>query len=113
MDRPPCPHPPACCPGVQPSGALHLGNYLGALKNFVALQETHDCFLFVADLHAITQWQDPARLADQTRENRRRLPGRRARSCPGDPVPAVGRAQPCGAGLDPQLRGRGSAGWSG
>ena len=54
--------------GVQPSGALHLGNYLGALKAFVALQERQECFLFVADLHAITQWQDPARLADQTRE---------------------------------------------
>ncbi|MGZ8364526.1 MAG: tryptophan--tRNA ligase [Caulobacteraceae bacterium] len=54
--------------GVQPSGALHLGNYLGALKKFVALQETHPTFLFVADMHAITVWQDPAKLADQTRE---------------------------------------------
>ena len=54
--------------GIQASGALHLGNYLGALKRFVALQETQECFLFVADLHAITVWQDPALLADQTRE---------------------------------------------
>jgi tryptophanyl-tRNA synthetase len=54
--------------GVQPSGALHLGNYLGALKKFTALQAQYDCFLFVADLHAITVWQEPARLADQTRE---------------------------------------------
>ncbi len=54
--------------GVQPSGALHLGNYLGALKKFVALQETAPTFLFVADLHAITVWQDPALLAAQTRE---------------------------------------------
>ncbi|WP_158916397.1 tryptophan--tRNA ligase [Caulobacter sp. S45] len=54
--------------GVQPSGALHLGNYLGALKKFTALQETYDCYLFVADLHAITVWQEPAKLADQTRE---------------------------------------------
>ena len=54
--------------GVKPSGALHLGNYLGALKRFVALQESHDCYLFVADLHAITEWQDPAKLAGQTRE---------------------------------------------
>ena len=61
-------HTPRVLSGVQPSGALHLGNYLGALKNFVALQATYDCFLFVADLHAITQWQDPARLAGQTRE---------------------------------------------
>ena len=54
--------------GVQPSGALHLGNYLGALKKFVALQDKMDCFIFVADLHAITVWQDPAALAAQTRE---------------------------------------------
>jgi len=54
--------------GVQPSGALHLGNYLGALKKFVALQDQTPCFLFVADLHAITVWQDPALLAGQTRE---------------------------------------------
>ena len=54
--------------GVQPSGALHLGNYLGALRKFVDVQDRHEAFLFVADLHAITQWQDPARLADQTRE---------------------------------------------
>ncbi len=61
-------HPTRVLSGVQPSGALHLGNYLGALKTFVDLQATHDCFLFVADLHAITVWQEPARLADQTRE---------------------------------------------
>jgi tryptophanyl-tRNA synthetase len=54
--------------GVQPSGALHLGNYLGALKKFVDLQDRYPCFLFVADLHAITVWQDPKLLAQQTRE---------------------------------------------
>jgi tryptophanyl-tRNA synthetase len=54
--------------GVQPSGALHLGNYLGALKKFVALHRKIDTFIFVADLHAITVWQDPDKLADQTRE---------------------------------------------
>src|SRR5436190_20293413 len=54
--------------GIQASGALHLGNYLGALKRFVALQDQMPCFLFVADLHAITVWQDPAVLAAQTRE---------------------------------------------
>ena len=54
--------------GVQPSGALHLGNYLGALKKFVALQSTAPTFLFVADMHAITVWQDPKSLAGQTRE---------------------------------------------
>jgi tryptophanyl-tRNA synthetase len=54
--------------GVQPSGALHLGNYLGALKKFVALQNTRECLFCVVDLHAITVWQDPAQLAAQTRE---------------------------------------------
>jgi tryptophanyl-tRNA synthetase len=54
--------------GVQPSGSLHLGNYLGALVKFVAMQETHDCIFCVVDLHAITVPQDPKLLAAQTRE---------------------------------------------
>jgi tryptophanyl-tRNA synthetase len=54
--------------GVQPSGALHLGNYLGALVKFARLQHEIPTFIFVADLHAITVWQEPALLAAQTRE---------------------------------------------
>lgn len=54
--------------GVQPSGDLHLGNYLGAIKNFVTLQKNYECFFCVVDLHAITVWQDPAQLAQKTRE---------------------------------------------
>jgi tryptophanyl-tRNA synthetase len=54
--------------GVQPSGNLHLGNYLGAIVNFVALQKSHDCIYCVVDLHAITVWQDPAELTKATRE---------------------------------------------
>jgi tryptophanyl-tRNA synthetase len=54
--------------GVQPSGALHLGNYLGALVKFVALQDQMQCLYCVVDLHAITQWQEPAELSAQTRE---------------------------------------------
>jgi tryptophanyl-tRNA synthetase len=54
--------------GVQPSGDLHLGNYLGALVKFVALQDEMQCLYCVVDLHAITQWQEPARLTAQTRE---------------------------------------------
>ena len=53
--------------GVQPSGSLHLGNYLGALKKFVDLQEEHDCVYCIVDLHAVTVWQDPKELAQQTR----------------------------------------------
>ena len=54
--------------GVQPSGDLHLGNYLGAIKNFVALQNDYECLYCIVDLHAITVWQDPNNLAKQTRE---------------------------------------------
>ncbi len=54
--------------GIQPSGIPHLGNYLGAVRNWVALQDTHDCIYCVVDLHAITVWQDPRELATQTRE---------------------------------------------
>ena len=54
--------------GVQPTGNLHLGNYLGAIVKFVDLQKTHDCIYCVVDLHAITVWQDPAELTKATRE---------------------------------------------
>ncbi len=54
--------------GVQPSGNLHLGNYLGAIRNFVHLQNDFDCVYCIVDLHAITVWQDPAELAASTRE---------------------------------------------
>ena len=49
--------------GVQPTGNLHLGNYLGAIKRFVELQDRYDCIYCVVDLHAITVWQDPGRAA--------------------------------------------------
>tara|TARA_Y100001936_G_scaffold84067_1_gene82635 strand:+ start:1946 stop:2968 length:1023 start_codon:yes stop_codon:yes gene_type:complete len=45
--------------GVQPTGNLHLGNYLGAIRNFVSLQKTHECIYCVVDMHAITVKQDP------------------------------------------------------
>ena len=48
--------------GVQPTGNLHLGNYLGALKNFVALQKSKNCLYCVVDLHAITTFQNPKEL---------------------------------------------------
>ena len=54
--------------GVQPTGNLHLGNYLGAIKRFVAMQATHDCIYCVVDMHAITLPQDPAELTHQIRE---------------------------------------------
>jgi len=54
--------------GIQPSGVPTLGNYLGAIRNWVPLQEKHDSIYCVVDLHAITVWQDPKELAAQTRE---------------------------------------------
>ena len=54
--------------GVQPTGNLHLGNYLGAIKRFVELQKSHECIYCVVDLHAITVWQDPEELKRHTRE---------------------------------------------
>ncbi len=48
--------------GIQPSGNLHLGNYLGAIVNFVKLQNNAECVYCVVDLHSITVWQDPSKL---------------------------------------------------
>ena len=55
--------------GIQPSGIAHLGNYLGAIQNWVKLQDGNDCVFCLVDLHAITAWQDPALLREQTRLN--------------------------------------------
>ena len=54
--------------GVQPTGNLHLGNYLGAIRNWVALQRDYECIFCIVDLHAITLPQDPEQLRAQTRE---------------------------------------------
>ncbi len=54
--------------GVQPTGNLHLGNYLGALRNFVKLQASYECIYCVVDMHALTLWQDPQELRKNTRE---------------------------------------------
>ncbi len=48
--------------GIQPTNLLHLGNYLGAIKNWIELQKDHDCFYCVVDLHALTDYRDPAEL---------------------------------------------------
>jgi tryptophanyl-tRNA synthetase len=54
--------------GVQPTGNLHLGNYLGAIRNWVRLQKDYDCIFCVVDMHAVTVWQDPGELTRNTRE---------------------------------------------
>ena len=73
---------PRVLSGIQPtSGSFHLGNYLGAVRQWVALQDSHDAFYMVVDLHAITVEQDPATLRENTR---------------------VSVAQLLGVGLDPE-----------
>ncbi len=69
-DKAPAPYagPQRVLSGVQSSGEMHLGNYLGALTKFVRLQHEIPTLIFVADLHAITVWQDSAKLKQQVRE---------------------------------------------
>lgn len=59
---------PVVLSGIQPSGALTLGNYLGALKHWVTLQDSHDCLFMLADMHAITVRQDPLALRERCYE---------------------------------------------
>jgi tryptophanyl-tRNA synthetase len=54
--------------GMQPTGSLHLGNYLGAMLQWIEMQKTHECIYCVVDLHAITVWQDPAELKQAIRQ---------------------------------------------
>ena len=54
--------------GIQPTGSLHIGNYLGAIQHWVALQAESDCIFCIVDLHAITTFQEPRTLRSKTRE---------------------------------------------
>ena len=54
--------------GIQASGRLHLGNYLGAMKQHIELQHGHECFFFIANFHSLTTVQDPKRLRENTRD---------------------------------------------
>jgi tryptophanyl-tRNA synthetase len=54
--------------GMQPTGSLHLGNYLGAMVQWIEMQKTHECIYCVVDLHAITVWQDPNELKNAIRQ---------------------------------------------
>jgi tryptophanyl-tRNA synthetase len=59
---------PVILSGIQPSGRLTIGHYTGALRNWVALQQSHECYFMIADLHAITVRQDPTELRNRTLE---------------------------------------------
>ena len=54
--------------GVQPTGNLHIGNYLGAIRNWVKLQEVHETLFCIVDLHALTTLPNPAEMRQYTRE---------------------------------------------
>lgn len=54
--------------GVQPSGRLHLGNYFGAIRQHIALQDEHECFFFIADYHALTSLHDPEKLRENVHD---------------------------------------------
>lgn len=60
-------HPPLVFSGMQPTGKLHLGNYLGAIVNWLKMQEQHPCMYCIVDLHAITMPHDPSELREATR----------------------------------------------
>ena len=59
---------PRVLSGVQPSGNLHIGNYLGALKNWVRMQHEYECIYCIVDLHAVTAYQDPKELLAKIRD---------------------------------------------
>ena len=77
--------------GAQPTGNVHLGNYLGALKNWVALQHEYESFFCIVNLHAITVPQDPTLLAEKTQRSRAHLSRRRDRSASLDCLHSVRR----------------------
>ena len=56
------------CSGIRPTGNLHLGNYFGALRNFVKMQDEHDCFFFIADYHSLTTHPTPDNLYNNARQ---------------------------------------------
>jgi tryptophanyl-tRNA synthetase len=68
MDPTPPKRKPRILSGVQPTGKLHLGNYFGAVKQHIELQEQGECFYFIANYHALTTIQDAARLAENSRD---------------------------------------------
>jgi tryptophanyl-tRNA synthetase len=95
--------------GIQPTGNLHLGNYLGAIRNWVHMQEEGECLFFLADLHAISQPHNPAELRANTREMTAALV-----SCGIDPDRSIlfNQAQvPAHAELQWLLSGTARVGW--
>ena len=79
--------------GMRPTGKLHIGHYVGALQNWIRLQNDYDCFFFVADWHALTtDYADTSRVKRQHPRDGLRLARRRARSREGNHLHPVARA---------------------
>ena len=89
--------------GMQPSGSLHLGNYLGAMVQWVAMQTTHECIYCVVDMHAITVAQDPKELKTIDPRRHGGLHGGRRRSQEDHPLQPEPGARACRARLGVQL----------
>ncbi|MGA0870652.1 MAG: tryptophan--tRNA ligase, partial [Planctomycetota bacterium] len=68
MSAEPTPSRPRILSGVQPSGSLHLGNYFGAIRHHIAMQDDGECFFFIADYHALTTVRDPEALRAHTQD---------------------------------------------
>ena len=98
---------PRVLSGIQPTAdSFHLGNYLGAVRNWVALQDTHDAFYCVVDLHAITMGHDPVALRNRTRLSVAQLLAPRARPGAVHPLRPVARARARPARLGAELHHR-------
>ncbi len=80
-DSPPSPTRPRVLSGIRPTGAaFQLGNYLGAVRHWAAMQDEAECFFFLADLHALTEVPDPEHLRPGARAQRRQRRGRPRRA---------------------------------
>ena len=90
--------------GIQPTGSPHIGNYLGALKNWAKIQYDYESIYCIVDLHAVTIYQDPAELRSEDRRAGRNAAGDRHRSDAFRADRAVVDSRACGTGLDADLR---------
>ena len=89
--------------GVQPTGNIHLGNYLGALKQFVELQDDHECIYCIVDEHAITVPQDPKALREHILDVAALYLAVGGRSEKIHRLRAVGCSGSCGTGMGADL----------
>lgn len=90
--------------GIKPSGQLTLGNYIGALRNFVKYQDEYEMLVFIANLHCITVYQDPKELKKNLKDAVALYLACRSGSAAGNDFLTVGRQGACAAGLYYELQ---------